>query len=36
MKKSFNEWMLYIGNIYYTDDDMMARAHQIIEEHEEI
>tara|TARA_R100001509_G_scaffold5350_1_gene3237 strand:+ start:375 stop:485 length:111 start_codon:yes stop_codon:yes gene_type:complete len=36
MKQSFNEWMVYIGNIYYANDDMMAKAYQTIEEYEKV
>jgi len=33
--KEFNEWMASIGNIHYTNDNMMARAFQIIENNNE-
>ena len=36
MKKKFNKWMLYIGNIYYANDNMMSKAYQIIEEYEKV
>jgi len=34
--KEFNEWMASIGNIHYPNDNMMARAFQIIEDNEKI
>ena len=36
MTQKFNEWMEKIGNIYYAEDDRMARAFKIIEEYEKI
>jgi len=36
MEKKFNEWMASIGNIYYSDDDKMAKAFKIIKDYEEI
>ncbi len=36
MTQKFNEWMANIGNIYYTDDNRMAKAFKIIEEYEEV
>lgn len=36
MIKDFNEWMASIGNIYYSDDNKMARAFEIVEQHEKI
>jgi len=36
MAKEFNEWMASIGNIYYTDDERMAKAFKIIDEYEEV
>jgi hypothetical protein len=32
----FNEWMASMGNIHYTDDNRMAKAFKIIEEHEKV
>lgn len=36
MTQKFNEWMANIGNIYYADDNRMAKAFKIIEEYEEV
>ena len=36
MKKDFNEWMASIGNVYYADDNLMAKALEKIDEYEEI
>ena len=36
MTKEFNEWMAKIGNIYYANDNSMARAFNIIEQNEEV
>jgi len=36
MEKNFNEWMYKIGNIYYYDNNLMAKAFEIIKENEEI
>jgi len=36
MEKKFNEWMASIGNIYYADDEKMARAFKIIEDYEKL
>ncbi len=34
--QEFNEWMASIGNIHYTNDDRMAKAFVIINEHEKV
>jgi hypothetical protein len=36
MAKEFNEWMASIGNIYYYDNEKMAKAFEIIDNYEEI
>ena len=36
MVEEFNKWMAGIGNIYYSDDNKMARAFEIVEKHEKI
>jgi len=36
MKKDFNEWMASIGNVYYANDNLMAKAFEKIDEYEEI
>lgn len=36
MNQEFNEWMAKIGNIYYADDNSMARAFKTIEEYEKV
>ena len=36
MIKDFQEWMIKIGNIHYTDDNSMARAFKIIEGYEKV
>jgi|TARA_B110000902_G_scaffold103739_1_gene122502 hypothetical protein len=36
MAQKFNEWMAKIGNIYYADDNRMAKAFKIIDEYEEV
>jgi hypothetical protein len=36
MANKFNEWMASIGNIYYTDDDRMAKAFEIINNYEKV
>ncbi len=36
MTQEFNEWMAKIGNIYYSNDNLMARAFRTIEEHEKV
>lgn len=36
MKQKFNEWMANMGNIYYSDDDKMSRAFDIIESYEKV
>ena len=36
MTQRFNEWMAKIGNIYYADDNRMAKAFKIIAEYEEL
>ena len=34
MAHEFNEWMLKIKNIYYADDNLMAKAFETIEKYE--
>jgi len=34
--QDFNEWMANMGNIHYSDDNKMARAFEIIHDHEKI
>ena len=36
MRKDFNEWMASIGNIYYSDNNLMSQAFEKIEDNEEI
>jgi|TARA_R100001377_G_scaffold39042_1_gene21758 hypothetical protein len=36
MKNDFNKWMLKIGNIYYANDNLMAKAFKQIDEYEKI
>ena len=36
MRKDFNEWMAGIGNIYYANDNLMAKAFEKIDQYEEI
>jgi len=36
MADKFNKWMASIGNIYYADDEKMARAFKIIEDYEKL
>jgi len=36
MTQEFNEWMAKIGNIYYADDNRMAKAFKIIDEYEKV
>ena len=36
MVKDFNEWMASMGNLYYSDDNKMARAFEIVDQHEKI
>jgi hypothetical protein len=36
MADKFNKWMASIGNIYYTDDERMAKAFEIIDNHEKV
>jgi len=36
MRKSFNEWMASIGNIYYANDNLMAKAFEKIDQYEEV
>jgi hypothetical protein len=36
LAKDFNEWMAKMGNIHYSDNERMAKAFEIIVEHEEI
>ena len=36
MAQKFNEWMAKIGNIYYADDNRMAKAFKIIDEYEKV
>lgn len=36
MSKDFNEWMASIGNIYYANDKLMAKAFEKIDQYEEI
>jgi hypothetical protein len=36
MSKDFNEWMASIGNIYYANDNLMAKAFEKIDQYEEI
>ena len=36
MVNDFNEWMASIGNLYYSDDNKMARAFEIIEQNEKV
>jgi len=36
MEKKFNEWMASIGNIYYSNNEMMDRAFEKINEYEKI
>jgi len=36
MKHKFNEWMASIGSIYYANNELMEKAFDKIEQHEEI
>tara|TARA_R100000541_G_scaffold1239_2_gene5709 strand:+ start:2490 stop:2600 length:111 start_codon:yes stop_codon:yes gene_type:complete len=36
MNQEFNEWMAKIGNIYYADDNLMAKAFRNIEKYEKV
>jgi|TARA_R110000824_G_scaffold76646_1_gene194106 hypothetical protein len=36
LAQDFNEWMANMGNIHYSDDNKMARAFEIIQDHEKI
>jgi|TARA_R100000951_G_scaffold65728_1_gene55491 hypothetical protein len=36
MRQNFNEWMASIGNIYYANDNLMAKAFEKIDQYEEI
>jgi|AACY02.4.fsa_nt_gi hypothetical protein len=36
MSKEFNEWMAYIGNIYYANNALMEKAFEKLEKNEEI
>lgn len=36
MKHAFHLWMMRINNIYYSDDNKMANAFQVIENYEKI
>jgi len=36
MVKDFNEWMASIGNIYYADDELMAKAFEKISKNEKL
>lgn len=36
MRQNFNEWMASIGNIYYANDNLMAKAFEKIDKYEEI
>lgn len=36
MVHKFNEWMLKIKNIHYSDDNLMAKAFKVIEQYEEL
>jgi len=36
MRQNFNEWMAPIGNIYYANDNLMAKAFEKIDQYEEI
>ena len=36
MRKSFNEWMASIGNIYYANDNLMANAFEKIDQYADI
>tara|TARA_R110002096_G_scaffold343595_1_gene536536 strand:- start:203 stop:313 length:111 start_codon:yes stop_codon:yes gene_type:complete len=36
MAQAFNKWMAKIGNIYYADDNKMAKAFKIIDEYEKV
>jgi len=36
MKNDFNNWMFKIGNIYYANDNLMAKAFEQIDEYEKI
>ena len=34
MRQNFNEWMASIGNIYYANDNLMAKAFEKIDQYE--
>ena len=36
MKEQFNEWMASIGNIYYSNNELMCKAFEKIEENEKV
>jgi len=36
MSKEFNEWMAYIGNIYYAQNELMEKAFEKLEKNEKI
>tara|TARA_R100000935_G_C2832983_1_gene166290 strand:+ start:1234 stop:1344 length:111 start_codon:yes stop_codon:yes gene_type:complete len=36
MVNNFNEWMFKIGNIYYANDELMAKAFEQIERYEKV
>ncbi len=36
MREKFNEWMASIGNIYYANDNLMAKAFEKIDQYEKI
>ena len=36
MRQNFNDWMASIGNIYYANDNLMAKAFEKIDQYEEI
>jgi hypothetical protein len=36
MRQNFNEWMASIGNVYYANDNLMAKAFEKIDQYEEI
>jgi hypothetical protein len=36
MRQNFNEWMASIGNIYYANDNLMAKAFEKIDQYEEV
>jgi hypothetical protein len=36
MAKDFHEWMANMQNIYYTDDNRMAKAFEIVDNYEKV